>query len=468
MNKLIIICLLFYCVNLNAQIQNENSVKLESLIKDCEAKDIFSGTILAAYDGEIIFQKSVGFSNREKNILNRSNTKYNIGSIGKMFSAIMVLQLAEENKISLDDKVSVYLPEFSSKVSIRQLLNHTSGYSDYLRNPEYQSNKEKYKNINELLKLISTEELLFEPGEKFSYSNSGYVILGGLTEFITKESYENNLKKRILEPLGMNNSGFIKWDDDDPDKATGYIQDIKGNFRDNRNLRLQPSPAGGMYSTAEDLLKLDRSLIQDNKLLKDESKVQLFAGFKADSRLTFSELKNNPSAENAEAGGAPGINALMLQFPGKKYTVIILSNYDLAAEAIERQVTDIINGKDYVNPKLPPGRVLYKTFMEKGTEYVENNFDLIIKEGGYEINDDRILNNIGYQFLNNDMTDESIIIFRKNAEMFGDVVNCFDSLGEAYLKKGDRKNAMQNYEKVLAMDPENENAKRILEKLKSN
>ena len=465
-NILVVLLIFIFSFPCISNSQNGVKEKLDLLMNECEENDLFSGTILAAYNGEILFERSTGFSNREKNILNNKNTKYNIGSIGKLFTSIMILQLAEEGKINLDIKISTYLPEMNKSVTIRQLLKHTSGYADYIRNPEFQRNKGQYKELKKLLNLISREQLLFEPGEKFSYSNSGYAILGGLIEAVTKKSYENNLSERILQPLSMNYSGFIEWEDENNDKAIGYITDITGKVNDNRDLQLHPSPAGGMYATAEDLLKLDRSLLNDNLLLKDESKVILFNQFNKESKASLHQILNNPDGENVEAGGAPGINALLMQYPGKKYTVIVMSNYDHAAEALEKSISDIIDGKDFQMPKLPIGRLLYKTLKDKGLNYTEDNFDKIIKEEGYTIENDMMLNNIGYQLLNNNMAAESIMIFKKNAELFPDVANCYDSLGEAYMLTGDKENAAASYAKVLGLDPNNENAKEMLKELK--
>lgn len=324
-------------------------------------------------------------------------------------------------------------------------------------------NKDNYKELSELLKLISKEQLEFEPGSGKKYSNSGYCILGGIIESITGKSYQENMKERILDPLSMNSSGYIDWDIADPFKATGYIKNIKGDARNNNNLRLQPSPAGGMYSTVEDMLKLDQSLMNDNKLLDDKHKSILFSGFQENPPHTFAEIKNNPDGENAIAGGAPGINALYISLPAKGYTAIILSNYDQAAENLESQVTDIMKGKDYEKPKLPFGEFLYSIYQKEGQEYFSANLKNLIKEKGVEIKHDGFLNNLGYQFLQNELPLAAIEIFKLNVEMFPDVANCYDSLGEAYMMTGNKEKAKENYAKVLQMDPGNENAKKMLE-----
>jgi len=263
----------------------------------------------------------------------------------------------------------------------------------------------------------------------------------------------------------MNSSGYIDWDYADPLKATGYMKDIKGNLRDNKDLHLQPSPAGGMYSTVEDLLNLDKSLLNDNKLLDDKHKYIFFSHFDDTKEGKFEDYRNNLKAENAYAGGAPGINALWLQFPGKGYSVFIFSNYDHAAEGIEEQVTAIINGNDYSKPKFPLANALYNFLEKEGEEGFSNNLKIFIQSNGYIIENDKQLNNIGYRFLQNELKEAAIGIFKLNTELFPDIANCYDSLGEAYLNSGNKEEAKKNYSKVLQLDPENKNAKKMLDSL---
>ncbi|MEO6694505.1 MAG: serine hydrolase [Ignavibacteria bacterium] len=471
--RITLIITILLALNLNApksyDSKSEVADKLDIFMNECKELDLFSGTILVAKDGNIIFERSYGYSYKENNYLNTNLTKYNIGSIGKIFTAIMILQLVQENKISLDDKLNKYLDlfnqEISSKVSIRDLLTHSSGFGDFINHPEYRKNKEKYKEMNQLLKLISGTELQFEPGTEKRYSNSGYVILGGVIEKITNKTYTENMSERILEPLGMTSSGYIDWGFNDPLKATGYLKDIKGNLMDNNDLGLQATPAGGMYSTVEDILKLDQSLLNDNKLLNDVHKNIFFNDFSVSPKGFYEDYKKNVNAGNAFAGGAPGINALWLQLPGKGYTAVLLSNYDHAAEAIEIQITSILKGENYIKPNLPLPNTLYNLLQKDGQENFAKHLRSFISSNVYNIENDRQLNNIGYMFLQNELTIAAIEIFKLNTELFPDIANCFDSLGEAYLKAGNKEEAKKSYSKVVLLDPENEGAKKILDSL---
>ncbi|HRK00214.1 MAG TPA: serine hydrolase [Ignavibacteria bacterium] len=437
----------------------------EKIINECERLDIFSGTVLSYTDGSIVYERSIGFADREKNIPNENETKHNIASIGKLFTAVMILQLAQEDKLDPDDKISAYIKGASDKVTVRQLLQHTSGYGDYLNNPEFSENPLKYKEIKDLTELILKEPMKFAAGEKFSYSNSGYVLLGGVIEFITGKSYSENLLERILEPLGMKNSEYDYKEPGDIKRAVGYIKNINGKFSDNRKLTEVPTPAGGMYSTAHDLYLFGRSLLENNVLLNDESRLLFFNEFTSNSPVSLQQMFSDPDGGNVYAGGSPGINSLLMIFPQKKTVTVILSNYDQAAFNIEKNISDLILKGELNLPKPALAEFIFSVISEKGIDYTDKNFKTIISENGYVISNDMQLNRTGYRFLKSGFTDESILIFKKNAEMFPDVANCYDSLGEAYLLKGDKTNAALNFKKALEMDPGNENAKKILDKL---
>ncbi|MBK8981882.1 MAG: serine hydrolase [Ignavibacteria bacterium] len=438
---------------------------LEKIMNECEKKDIFSGTVVTYTDGNIIYERSIGLSDREKNIQNENDTKHNIASIGKLFTAVMILQLAQEGKLDLESKISFFVKDASDKVTVRHLLQHTSGYGDYLNDPEFSVNPVKYKNIKDLTELILKEPLKFEAGEKFSYSNSGYVLLGGVIEFVTGKSYSENLTERILDPLGMKNSEYEYKEPGDLKRAVGYIKDITGKFSDNREFPEVPTPAGGMYSTAHDLYIFGRSLLENNILLNDDSKLSFFTEFSSESKVDLQQIFSDPDGGNVYAGGSPGINSMLMIFPQKKTVTVILSNYDQAAINLEKNITDLILKGELNLPKPNIAEYIYSVISGKGIEYADENFKSLMSENGYVIKNDMLLNQTGYRFLKSGLTDESIMIFKKNAEMFPDVANCFDSLGEAYLIKGDKVNAAANFKKALEMDPGNENAKNILNKL---
>src|SRR5688572_12291329 len=180
--------------------------KIDGLLKQYNEYGQLNGSVLVAENGKIIYKKGYGMANMEWAIPNQPDTKFRIASITKQFTAALILQLVEEGKIKLDGKITDYLTDYrkdtGDKVTIHQLLNHTSGIPDY---KNVTSNP--YSAVDFVKKHVSGD-LEFEPGSKYKYNNGGYSILGAIIEKVTGKSYETVLQERILKPLGMTNSGY--------------------------------------------------------------------------------------------------------------------------------------------------------------------------------------------------------------------------------------------------------------------
>lgn len=467
MKKILLPVLLYFSLICFAQ---NNSEKVEHLVEEAYSIDIFSGVVLIADKDKPLIIKAWGFADYDNQTPNKPDTKFNIGSIGKLFTQIMITQLMQEGMLNLTDNLKKLYPlynnEFDDKITVKQLLTFSAGLGDYFRIPEFQIQPDSYRSTDALLSLIKLQPLLYEPGTSNEYSNSGYVVLGGIIEKLTGKSYEENLKERILNRLSMNNSGFIYKESKRENTAKGFIVNPDGSKESTyERMPNVPTAAGGMYSTAEDLLKLDRSIMNDNVLLDDEHKVLLLTRFNNDINKTFGELLAEPDFGMGIAGGSPGWNAIYDQNVANKYTVLILSNFDNGAEALIDRVNSILRGEKYPPLKMDAGRFIYKIIKDKGTDDFVKNYEDYLSE--YEISNDRILNRAGYQLLNKNMIDEAIALFQVNTKYFPNSANTYDSLGEAYLKAGKKELAIGNYKKALAMDPQNKNAERILKELES-
>ena len=445
--------------------------RIDSLLIQASRLDLFSGVVLIADKDNVQYLKAFGNSDWNKQSPNLTDTKFNIGSIGKLFTQILITQLIQEGKLNLSDNLETLYPLYNNendkKITVKLLLTFSAGLGDYFRIDEFNQNPDKYRKTEDLLSLISKEQLLYEPGTSNEYSNSSYVVLGGIIEKITGKSYLENLKDRILNRLGMNSSGFIYKDSKSENIAKGFIVNPTGQkvstFERNRSV---PTPAGGMYSTAEDLLKLDRSLMNDNVLLNDKYKVLLLNRFSADINKSFQELLAEPDFGIGVAGGSPGWNAVYDQNVAGKYTVIILSNFDQGAEKLIKNVNGILQGKDILPLTPSAGKIIYDIIKEKGASYFINNYRDVLK--GIQIEDDGMLNMLGYNFLQDGKTDEAISVFIVNTKLFPEIANTFDSLGEAYLKKGNKELAIENYKKAFEMNPQNKNAEKIIKDLTGN
>jgi CubicO group peptidase (beta-lactamase class C family) len=278
------------------------------------AEDNFSGVVLIAKGGKPIFQKAVGLANKESKTPNRFDTKFNLGSINKIFTQVAILQLIEQGKLSWDDKLGKFLPDYpnkeaAEKVTIRHLVEFQSGIGDFFGKKFEAMPKQRIRSINDYLPLFADQPLAFEPGTKNAYSNGGYIVLGAIIEKITGQTYYDYVRDHIFKPAGMMNTDSYLTDENVPNRAEGYRRNDKGVRVNNIDTRpWRGSSAGGGYSTAEDLLKF-ASALRENKLLTPEG-----------SRRILSRA--------AVAGGAPGINAELDIGPASGYTVIVLGNYD--------------------------------------------------------------------------------------------------------------------------------------------
>jgi len=412
--------------------------KLDELMNKYDKIGMFSGVVMLCNEETPVYEKTFGYADWDNKIPNNKETLFNICSITKAFTNTMILQLEKEGKLKLDDPLSKYLSlyqgETGNKITIQMLLDMKAGLGDYLQDPEFNKNPFRFKTINDFLEIIKSEPLLFEPGTSQRYSNSGYVVLGGIIEKATGISYEENLRERILEPWGMKNTYFMRHDDKVSNTAISAYLDFTG-IKTNAPFHASPSPAGGIYTNADDLLKFYKGL--------KESAV-------------FPETF-------VIAGGTDTWNSVLGHYKNG-YTLIILGNFGSMALEIEKRFHKIVKGEPYEKPMPPIEMDFYSILTEKDGEYLKEHLKEIIDSYGLKYNDIH-LNMFGYQLMNKKDIDLAIEVFKLNTELFSDIPNVWDSLGEAYMNKGDNKLAIANYKKVLELDPGNQNAKKMLEKL---
>ena len=296
--------------------------KVAAYFADLSKRDEFSGVVLVARNGEPVFQQAYGYADREKKIPNQVDTKFNLGSINKVFTHMAIDQLVAAGKLSLNDKLGKFLPEYPNadareKVTVGQLVDMTSGIGDFFGERYMQTPKEKLRTLQDYLPLFADKPLLFEPGSQERYSNGGYIVLGLIIEKVSGESYYDYVKQHIFAPAGMSDTDWYLTGQQVPNQAEGYSKRNGtpdwANNADSRPAR--GSSAGGGYSTAPDLLKFTHA-VADGKLQGNKEGMGV-------------------------AGGAPGINAMLIWNPRLGYTIIVLSNFDPpSAERPATQVRD--------------------------------------------------------------------------------------------------------------------------------
>jgi D-alanyl-D-alanine carboxypeptidase len=298
--------------------------------------DHVSGVLLVAKDGKPLLTRAWGMANATEK--NTADTKFNIGSINKVFTQTAIQQLAAAGKLAYNDTIRKHLPDYPSaiadRVTIQQLLDHRSGMGDIF-GPKYMSAPPARLRENaDFLKLFADEPLQFEPGTSQRYSNAGYVVLGLIIEKISGQKYRDYVQQHIFDPAGMTNSGFWALDEAVPHRATGYTLlgpdgPLAKRIPNDATLPGRPSSAGGAFSTAGDLLKCFQ---------------WLEASRSGGGSSSGSGGAGGRSARMGVGGGAPGLNAAVQM--GDGWTVIVMSNYDPpSAEALARGARMIINGK---------------------------------------------------------------------------------------------------------------------------
>jgi CubicO group peptidase (beta-lactamase class C family) len=301
------------------------------------AADRFSGAALIAKNGKTVFAKAYGFADREKKTPNTLKTRFRLGSMNKMFTAVATLQLVQSGKLDLQAPFGNYLTDYpnkevASKVTIEQLLSHTGGTGDIF-GPEFDKNRLELKTLQDYVKLYGNRGPEFAAGSRWQYSNYGFLLLGALIEKVSGQSYYDYVRDHIYKPAGMTGTASEPEEQMVADRSLGYTRFGSGTLRPNTNtLPYRGTSAGGGYSTVEDLLKFATAL-QTHKLLNAQYTEMLTTG-KVDTPMGgkyafgFQDAMINGARCFGHGGGAPGMNGELKICPGPGYVIAVLANID--------------------------------------------------------------------------------------------------------------------------------------------
>lgn len=328
---------LFDSNNIHGSKTNSSLRKFEVLtdidrtLSDMAARELFSGTVLIARENETLFKKAYGFSDKRTMAPNNVETKFNLGSINKLFTNVAILQLADQGKLSLDDKLSKHLNDLplngiSNIVTIRQLLEMTSGLGS-LENEEFQqTSKESLRELKDYVKFFDNAGLSFTPGSGKQYSNAGYILLGLVIEEISGMSYHSYIKENIFLPTGMLNTDFYSLDENVPNIAIGCTG-VRDNWKKcESNIPMLPykgNSAEGGYSTVDDLA-LFISALRNGKLLSPKSTVYALTQQMPESEPSLPVRSGQLQIQ----GGAPGVNCCLSYNAEKDELIVVLGNFD--------------------------------------------------------------------------------------------------------------------------------------------
>jgi CubicO group peptidase (beta-lactamase class C family) len=328
-----------------------NLARMEQVIQSFVADKQFMGAVLVARGNDILLDKGYGFANLEWNIPDSPKTKFRLGSITKQFTAASILLLEERGKLSVNDSVKKYMPDAPAawdKITIFNLLTHTSGIPSFTSFPDYAKLEPFQATPAELVARFRDKPLDFQPGEQWSYSNSGYVLLGYLIEKISGESYAHFVQDNIFKPLGMVDSGYDSNSAVIQNRASGYTMGQNGIVNAGYIDMTIPLSAGALYSTTEDLLRWEQGLF-GRKLISPASLKKMTTPFKNDYGFGLGIRAVNGQEQIDHGGGIEGFNTKLAYYPAEKLTVVVLANLNGAApEEIAADLHTIAEGRTVV------------------------------------------------------------------------------------------------------------------------
>lgn len=352
---IILTIILSQAVALSAFSQNIAS-KIDSIVGAHTDIQEFNGTVLVAREGKVLLARGYGYSDQAAKRLNRESTIFSIASITKTFTSAMILKLAEKNKLSLDDKLSKFYPEyrFGDVISIADLLSHTSGIDDRaIEEKKVKYDKSVLSREQILLTELNGSELRSKPGTSFSYSNRGYYLLGNIISKITKRKYEQAIRKYIFEPFGLRNSGFDFAVLNKIDKAKGYWAETGKEYNKETPMRdsTETYAAGSIYSNVFDLYKWHQ-ILQNHKFINKQS---LDSAYKPHSKTYgYGWIIDSLYGKRivSHSGGFWGFRSNFTRIPEDDIVVILLSNYEVSGlSMITKGIISALYGQPYTLPR---------------------------------------------------------------------------------------------------------------------
>jgi CubicO group peptidase (beta-lactamase class C family) len=316
----------------------------------CE-RDVFSGTVLIARGEGVLFTHACGEASKRFHVPNNLETRFNLGSMNKMFTATAIMQLVEREAIALEDPISKYVDEswlpreITDAVTVHHLLTHTSGLGSYFNDTYWNSSRDLYRALDDYKSLIRGEELAFEPGSAFRYSNTGMFLLGVVIESATGQDYFDYVREHIYAPAGMHRSDSFEMDDPVENLAIGYdpVPDSEYGFENNLYKHvIRGGPAGGGFSTVGDLHRFARALVSGG-LVSEESTQLMWTDHSGDGYGYGFGIQETASGRVVgHGGGFPGINSNLDIMLDRGYIVAVMSNYGQAASPVARSIAQMI------------------------------------------------------------------------------------------------------------------------------
>lgn len=441
------------------------SSRIDTYLKQSEVNG-FSGAVLVAKSDSIIINKGFGFANKENNVLNEPNTVYDICSVTKQFTGAAIVKLAEDNKLKFEDPISTFfddLPEDKKDITIHQLLTHTAGFGHGSTDDFVLTSMDIY------FSQLFQEKLLFTPGSKYEYSNSGYSILGRIVELVSGLDYETYLSEKLFQPAGMQQTGYLLPNWDDTTVANEYLLNVSNEgshiaqYKKDGEIARTVLANGGIHSTNNDMYKWYQAL-KSNKILTHESFETLTKPHVAEYEDESSHYAYGwavfTSKRNTKVITHNGFNGIsyneFVWFPDEDVVILFASNaYIRPIGRITMEIENILFDKTYVPEELPKYKVseLYR-FTEAHKSSINDLGKELKLKFKDEIDSPVYLNRLGGTYYRKGQMEKAIAIYQLNTQLFSEDGNSWDSLGDVYYKVKARDKAIEAYTKALELRPE--------------
>ncbi|MEP7163633.1 MAG: serine hydrolase [Ferruginibacter sp.] len=452
--------------------------KLDKIMKTYHQYNMFDGAVLVAEEGKVIYKNAFGMANREWNMPNTTDTKFMIGSVSKPITALLMLIQVQKGLVSLDKTISDYIPGFSkrngSKITIRQLLSHTSGIPNYDIIPDFFPRISRQNFTREdYIKVYMDSALLFEPGKSFFYSSWGYFTLGYIMEKVTGRSYSQLMKEDIFDKIGMNSSGSYFHTQVVPKRATGYDYDFNGytssDFRDQSNTM----GTGDLYSTIEDLFKLHIALA-NNTLLNKQLTDEMFTPGMRPAQYGYGwfnkqfKYGTDSVASNFHLGMTEGFLSFLVRIPSTNSLIVILCNSSPTDFfGICGNLAKVLYNQPVVI-KQPVHKAMETLIGSKGVIKAVDEFQKLKNDTAHYYTDWISMDFLSIKLLELKRYEDARILSESNAAAFPDKDRVLFSLANSYEKLGRKEDAIAWYKKVLLLSPTYEEARNRLKELESN
>lgn len=473
-----LVCLISVCffsckTDTNTASTTDSQSQYVQFVSAMKAKGMATGNILVYEDGEVVFKSSNGLRSINPMDSLDLNSQFRLASVSKQFTGMAVMKLKEAGKLDYDQKVNTILSDFPyDGITVRHLLHHTSGLTDYERyvhqnfKPE-DSTKTYILGNDEILKMMfaANLDLDFPTGEKWAYSNTGYLILASIVEKISGQHFSQFLKAQIFDPVGMNNTTLYKYqiepDPKMPNRVFGHRLALnqKDYVADDYHLVNDVRGDGGIYSTLDDLYKWNMALANHTIISKDYLDEAWASGQTNDGEYTgygfgwFLEYNPGEPRVIEHSGGWVGfVTFLHNEVDAKNGFIILTNNSGENFSSIFNQVKAIKAGEQFQLPRKNVSKEMAKRIFETNADDAVSFFHKVKADTlAYEVRESDI-NVLGYRLMNEDRLESALAVFKLNTEEYPKSANTYDSYGDGLLARGDTLNAIKNFRKCFEID----------------